>query len=328
LFAKVKKPMRRCPLILMAFFGVAASLKPALADPFNGTLVTPARANDMFLMPNGLVAWLAHIQMQLNDVISREFRSVHHTGSILAVLTILGLAFLYGAVHAAVPGHGKTIVGSYFVANQARWLSGFFMGGLISMLKGATAIAIVIVMSVVLHMRELETANQGAVIGTVSYALVVVIGCMVFWRAATGRDCGHSHGLFGPDHDHGALHDHTHGPVTHRHTHASATGNFQRVLIAITGIVPCSSAIIIMLFALANNVMAMGIAAVLALSLGMALTISAVGMVGIAARPVLVRIARGSSVHLERAERTVRLLGATAMVGFAGLLMIGAMSRI
>jgi nickel/cobalt transporter (NicO) family protein len=323
------KLMRRSPLIpfvLIVLFAVLSRVHGALADPFNGTHVVPPNGVDMFLMPGGVVATLAHIQMQLNDVISREFETVHGTGSIGAALTILALAFLYGAVHAAVPGHGKTVVGSYFVTNGARWRSGFVMGGLISAIKGATAIALVLLLSLVLHLKELETANQGATIGCVSYALVAVIGCVVFWQAATGRGCGHSHhghheALGGDRHD-------VHDPAEHRHAAPHNHLGFQRTLIIVTGLVPCSSAIVIMLFALANNAMAMGIAAVLALSLGMAVTVSTVGMAGIAARPILVWAFAGGGRHLARAEQTAQLLGAALMVGFGGLLMVGALSRI
>jgi nickel/cobalt exporter len=321
--------MRRHNLFAIVVFGLVSAPITTYADPFNGTHVVPAAAGGLYLMPSRMIAWLAQIQMQLNDVISREFQSLDHTGSIVAAMTILALAFLYGIVHAAVPGHGKTVVAAYFVVNRARWCRGFFMGGLISMLKGATAIAIVFLMSLVLHMKELETANQGAVIGTVSYALVAIIGCVVFWRAATGRDCGHSHRLLvsSPDCSHDVAHGHDRENSVHHYAHESDK-SVQRILIAVTGVVPCSSAIIVMLFALANNAMGMGMAAVVALSLGMALTVSAVGMAGIIMRPALVWFARGSSRHLERAERAVRLLGASAMVGFAGLLMIGALARI
>ncbi|MGB8181577.1 MAG: hypothetical protein WCF13_04325, partial [Stellaceae bacterium] len=306
---------------------IAARAAGAFADPFNGSHVVPADTGSMFLMPGAILVRFAHMQMQLNDVISREFRSVHDTGSIAAALAILALAFLYGALHAAAPGHGKTIVGSYFVANESRWRSGLFMGGVISLLKGLMAIAIVVVMSLILHLKELETANQGAVVGCVSYALVVVIGCVVFWRTATGRDCGH--GPTAPGHVHGATCTSAdHGSVVPISASDRSATNFRRFVIAATGMVPCSSAIIIMLFALANNAIGMGIAAVAALSLGMAVTVSAVGVVGIAARPVLVRAARGAGQNLAHAERTVRLVGAAAMVAFSGPLMLGAMSQI
>jgi len=320
---------RRRFLSFGVLLAIAARAAGAFADPFNGSHVVPADTGSMFLMPSAILVRLAHMQMQLNDVISREFRSVHDTGSIAAALAILALAFLYGVLHAAAPGHGKTIVGSYFVANESRWRSGLFMGGAISLLKGLVAIAIVVVMSLILHVKEIETANQGAIVGCVSYALVVVIGCAVFWRTAMGRDCGHSYGRAASGHVHGATcASADHGSVVPTSVSDHSATNFRRFVIAATGMVPCSSAIIIMLFALANDAMGMGIAAVAALSLGMAVTVSAVGVVGIGARPVLVRAARGAGQNLAHAERTVRLVGAAAMVVFSGLLMLGAMSQI
>jgi len=313
--------MRRLLLVLTMVLWATARLNCAEADPFNGRHEAPVETGTIFLMPDGLLRNLGHMQMQLNDTISREFRSVHDSGSAAAMLGILALAFLYGVVHAAGPGHGKSVVGSYFVANEARWLSGFFMGGLISLMQGLTAIAIVFVMSLVLHSKELRVANQGALVGCVSYSIVAAIGLVLFWRAATGRR--HVHAPAGSGH----VHDLACRRPGHDGAPTGARGNGQRVLIAAIGVAPCASAIIIMLFALANDAMGVGIAAVLALSLGMAVTVSAVGMLGIVARRLLMRLSLGAGPHVERVERVLRLLGSAAIVGFAGLLMLGALSR-
>jgi len=157
-------------------------------------------------------------------------------------------------------------------------------------------------------------ANQGALVECVSYGIVALIGLVLFWRAATGRD--HTH--------FGAVHGAGHG---HRHEHAGVRHRSRRFLIAATGVAPCASAIIIMLFALANDAMGVGVAAVLALSLGMAVTVSAVGVLSIVARRLLMRLSRGPGLSLERVERVLRLVGSAAIVGFAGLLMIGALAR-
>jgi nickel/cobalt transporter (NicO) family protein len=307
--------MRRMLLLILAvLLGVAAGAGRAAADPFNGRHEVPVETAAPLLMPGGLMQRLGHMQMQLNETISREFRSEHKTGSTAALLTILALAFLYGVVHAAGPGHGKSVVGSYFVANEARWASGFLMGGVISLMQGAMAIAIVFLMSLVLHSRELRVANQGALVDCISYGIVTLIGLVLFWRAATGR--GHDHAHFGA----------AHGPE-HEHEHAGARQGGRRFLIAATGVAPCASAIIIMLFALANDAMGVGVAAVLALSLGMAVTVSAVGVFGIVARRLLMRLSRGPGLRVERAERILRLVGSAAIVGFAGLLMVGALAR-
>jgi ABC-type nickel/cobalt efflux system permease component RcnA len=312
-------PPRRLLALVLAPLVVTTH---AVADPFNGARVVPSSAGTAWLMPSALIDRLAQVQMQLNDVISREFQSVHGADSRFAVLAILGLAFLYGAVHATVPGHGKSVVGSYFVANDAHWSGGVIMGGLISLLKGVSAIAIVFVLSMVLHLKETATANQSAVISSVSYALVGIIACVALWRAATGRDCGHSHGF----HMH---RDGRHDADKHGGESLAPAGrNFQRLLVIFTGLAPCSSGIIVLLFALANNALGIGIAAVVAMSLGMAVTVSMVGTIGIVARPLLISVVGGTGHRIERAERTVRLLGAAAMVGFAGLLMLSSLAGI
>jgi nickel/cobalt transporter (NicO) family protein len=310
--------MRTLLLVLTIVLGATAGLSRAEADPFNDRHEVPVETGTVSLMPGGLMQSLGHMQMQLNETISGEFRSVRDSGSVVAMLAVLALAFLYGVLHAAGPGHGKFVVGSYFVANDARWLSGFFMGGLISLMQGLTAIAIVFVMSLVLHSNQLRVANQGALVDCVSYGIVAAIGLVLFWRAATGR--GHVHG---PGHVHHAAGDR----AGHDGASLGARGHARRALIAAIGVAPCASAIIIMLFALANNAMGVGIAAVLALSLGMAVTVSAVGMLGIVARRFLMRLSLGAAPRVERAERILRLLGSAAIVGFAGLLMLGALSR-
>lgn len=329
--------MRKLFLIVTVLLGVAAALTHAQADPFTGAHDVPIAARSFNLLPSWFIQPLAHMQLQLNETISHEFQSVQSARSVAAILTILTLAFFYGVLHAAGPGHGKTVVGSYFVANEARWRAGVLMGGLISLMQGLTAIAIVFLMSLALHAKEFQVANQSALVDCVSYGFVAVIGAVLFWRAATGRGCEHTHPPamrrpIGDAHDHGALHaggagEHELAHIHHDHGgDVGARGGFQRTLVLATGVAPCASAIIIMLFALANHAMGIGIAAVLALSLGMAITVSAVGILGIMARRLLIRMTAGARV--ERAERVARLLGSAAIFGFASLLMLGALSQL
>ncbi|MEI9985699.1 MAG: hypothetical protein WDN69_22465 [Aliidongia sp.] len=50
------------------------------------------------------------------------------TGSPAALLTVLAIAFLWGVLHAAGPGHGKSLVAAYLVTTDARWTSGIVLG--------------------------------------------------------------------------------------------------------------------------------------------------------------------------------------------------------
>jgi ABC-type nickel/cobalt efflux system permease component RcnA len=348
--------MRR---LLLAFLLLAATLAAppgALADPFTGGGGTPLsgkpsdtpapmqQAGDVATtlpgtgFANGLLQRLAHQQMLLNERISHQFKAVRDTGSGAAFATILALAFFYGVLHAAGPGHGKSIVAAYFVANEARWTSGVVMGGVISLMQGLTAIVVVFLLSLVLKTSQMAVENNGAMIEFISYGLVVLIGLVLFWRAVTGKGHNHHHGPVSFGHDHGHDHDHDHQACAHGHGHdhhhhahrapAPAGTSFRRILTLAAGVAPCASAIIIMLFALANGAMLVGTIAVLSLSLGMGLTVSAIGVLSILARGLMKRFAGGETAAGERLERGLAIAGSVLVIGFAGALMLGAWVRL
>jgi ABC-type nickel/cobalt efflux system permease component RcnA len=353
--------MRRYALAfaLLVAFGLTAfglpSLSGAKADPFTGgggTLRSAAPSPASASAPattgvsgltslgfaDGLLRRLAHQQMLLNARISHQFKAVRDTGSGAALAAILGFAFLYGVLHAAGPGHGKSIVAAYFVANKARWTSGVVMGGVISLLQGATAILVVFLLSLVLRTTQTAVENNGAMIEFVSYGLVVGIGLVLFFRAVTGKGCGHSHGPIAPGHDHGdhghdhaacGHHHHDHDRHSHRDHRPGASGrSFRRVLTLAAGVAPCASAIIIMLFALANGALLVGAAAVLSLSVGMGVTVSAIGVLSILARGLMLRFAGGETAAGVRLERALNVAGSVLVVCFAGALMLGAWVRL
>lgn len=356
--------MRRLLLALLLLMAGLVGPAGAQADPFTGGGGTPLsdkpigqpdapaaapvqRPGDVAMplpgtgLANGLLQKLAHQQMLLNERISHQFKAVRDTGSSTAFFTILALAFFYGVLHAAGPGHGKSIVAAYFVANEARWTSGVVMGGIISLLQGLTAIVVVFLLSLVLKTSQMAIENNGAMVEFISYGLVVLIGLVLFYRAVTGKGHNHHHGpvSFGHDHhdhDHHACgHDHGHHDHDHHHDHAHdhhhqapAGGSFRRILTLAAGVAPCASAIIIMLFALANGAMLVGTIAVLSLSLGMGLTVSAIGVLSILARGLMKRFAGGETATGERIERALAIGGSVLVVGFAGALMLGAWIRL
>jgi len=209
----------------------------------------------------------------------------------------------------------------------------------------------VFLLSLVLKTSQMAVENNGAMVEFISYGLVVLIGLVLFYRAVTGKGHSHSHGPFGhghghahPDHghdhqahDHHGHHDcgHDHGPAhqdhdQHDHDHAPAPSgiSFRRILTLAAGVAPCASAIIIMLFALANGAMLVGTIAVLSLSLGMGLTVSLIGVLSILARGLMKRFAGGETAAGERLERILAIGGSVLVVGFAGTLMLGAWVRL
>ena len=331
--------MRLVLLVLLLCFGTATAAfaddpfgHPAGADPAPAT--EPAARGPSLM--GGFVQRLAREQSKINDRISHEIRTVRDTGSMAAMLTILSITFLWGVLHAAGPGHGKTLVAAYFATTEARWTSGIIMGGVISLLQGLTAIIVVFILAAVLHELQQEVRLSGAVIELVSYGLVAALGLVMLWRAVTGQGHNHHHGPIGQGHgghDHDHTHCHGHDDDHHHHDghHAQPATTIRRrkmsfgsILTVFAGIAPCASAVIIMLFSLANDAILIGAVAVFALSLGMGLTVSTIGVLSIVARKFMRRFATGSTERGERLERILAIAGAVAVIGFSGLLALGA----
>lgn len=311
--------MRTLKAVLIALVLAFAVAPAASADSITGRGASPETGGGASLpFASGLMLRLASAQKQLNDTISAEFRSVRDGGSLLAVLVILGLSFLYGVLHAVGPGHGKAVVASYFVANRARWTAGILMGSLISLIQGASAIAMVGLLAVVLRWRQFDVLNRTTSVEFVSYALIALIGAAMMFRALTGR--GHHHpGLGGHEH-----HDHA-------HEHAGGAARSHRLdlkLVIAAGVTPCASAIIILLFALANDALAVGIGAVAVLSLGMALTVSTIGVASVLGRHTLLHILDAVGVKSHRFEQGLAAIGAFFIVAVSSLLMLGAWYRL
>ncbi len=345
-------PLRRAvaavllALALLAGPMVLGAGPEAAADPFTGGRSTSPAAVSTGTVGSGLWAELAKLQRGLNSSISSEFKVVRDTGSHTAIAIILGIAFLYGVLHAAGPGHGKSVVAAYFVANEARWTSGVVMGGLISLIQGLFAIAMVFLFSLLLNWKEFEIQNRSALVEFVSYGLVVLLGGGMLYRAIANKGCGHDHGPpasavphhhdhDGHGHDHHDHAPHDHAPHDHGHPvqaraavaacgHVHGPVAMDPKLILAAGLTPCPSAFLILFFALANGVLGIGVIAVLALSIGMGMTVSGIGVLSIIGRGFLTRVFGGSGHGGVRLERGLSIAGSVLIVAFAGLLMLNA----
>jgi nickel/cobalt transporter (NicO) family protein len=298
------------------------------ADPFTGGGAAPEASAGTTIAPwSHFVMRLADAQGRLNDAISDAFERVRDTHSHAAMALILGLAFLYGVLHALGPGHGKAVVASYFLANHSRWTNGIVMGSVISLIQGLTAIVLVGSLAVVLQWRQFDVLNRSTLVEFVSYALIAALGLVMLYRAITGRGCAHDDGI-APGH----THDHDHGHDRHHPQGAAMIGAgaaaLDMRLVVATGLTPCASAIIILLFALANQALTVGIVAVGALAIGMAMTVSLIGIASILGRRALLRVLDTVGVESHRFERALSILGALVIIGASGLLMAGAWFRL
>jgi ABC-type nickel/cobalt efflux system permease component RcnA len=213
----------------------------------------------------------------------------------------LALALFWGAAHALAPGHGKAIVAGYLVGSRGTARHALLLGLIVTVTHTIGVFALGLV---TLGLSELilpETLYPW--LNLVSALLVVGVGVAVVrhrlraWlharaharegEAAHGH--GRSHDHHGHDHSH---HAHSHHGHAHHHGH-DAPGAGLRGLVAAGvsgGIVPCPTALVVLLAAISLHRVAFGLVLIVAFSVGLAATVTAVGLVAVAARRFFARL--------------------------------------
>jgi nickel/cobalt exporter len=283
--------------------------------------VEPGAMTPMFLgdMIDAVVAQIGRWQSEANRALSAEVRNIRRGEGLPAVLALVIVGFIYGVVHALGPGHGKAIVAAYFMDRARHWSAAIFAGSWIALGHTISAILIVLLLSVVLHVAPLDVMDQTRAIEIVAYGLILTIG---LWRLFAGlRGTGHAHSY---DHDHHGHADHHHHEHDHHHTGwRLRLRQFLRPdamlgLLTVAGAVPCSGAMILLLFSLANGLLLVGLLGAFAISVGMALTLIVLGFTA-----VFLRLRFVDGTRHEWLQRGMTIAGG-ALVSIVGALMIAA----
>jgi len=335
-----KSPWARCALAVVGLFLVTVAIDAALAQPF--AMTRAASPSEI----GGFTGWILAKQAEFYRMFSGLIRASKSDGS--AAYSLLGISFLYGIFHAAGPGHGKAVISSYLVANDETWRRGIVLSFASALLQAFTAIALVGIAAALLGATAKAMGNTVRVIEIVSYAMIVVIGLRLLWVKGLAflkllRGGTHGHHPHDHAHHHGHTHGHAHGH-DHYHDHedeASAWGHAHapepRELtgrhwlrhglstIVAVGLRPCSGAIIVLVFALAQGLFWIGVASTFLMGLGTAITVAAIATLAVGARGLAGRFAKakpGTGMLLIRGLETAAAL---VIVMFGAALLTGYM---
>jgi len=244
----------------------------------------------------------------------------------IAWLLALGLAAALGAGHALSPGHGKALIATYLVGSRGTLRRAGALGLAVAVSHTA---GVFVLGAIVLSASELLVPDRAvAWLSMGSGVLVILLGMTTARRALGRRSQAH-------DQDHG--HDHGH-PAGHQYDHAGSGSHADRghpplrevVILGLAGgLVPSTSALIVLLVAVTTGRVMEGMALIGAFGLGMAVVLA--GLAGVmslarngladssrlAAKPGLRRLA--SAVPLASAAIII-LAGAAATIGGIGSL--------
>ena len=180
----------------------------------------------------------------------------------------LFIAAFWGAAHALTPGHGKAIVAGYLVGSRGKPRHAVVLGGVVTLTHTAGVFALGLVTLLLSQLVVPERLYPWLTVA--SGLLVVAVGGSVFWSRWRHRRA-HRQG-----------HD-------HHHSHAPNTRGLLGIGVA-AGLLPCPSALVVLLSAISLHRVGFGLALIVAFSLGLAATITSIGLLAVLARRAFKRL--------------------------------------
>jgi len=304
-------------LLLLAGVRVEAQQNPILgggATNGGGEESAPPETASPGLL-HRLEGFIIATQRDVNREINRRLVAIRDGQGMGVILAGLLIAFLYGIFHALGPGHGKTVIVGYFLGRGGSIRRGIAMASWIALSHVVGAVTVVIIVHAVLSEIYVTPVEEMLSLRLASYGAILLIGLAMLAttirrRGAEAVAC-HHHG-----HSHGAG---AHGTGAHdRGAHGRGE---QRLLAIAAGFLPCSGAILILVFALTNGILLTGLVMTLFIALGMGLTLALLGIASVLAhRQIAGRLAGGA-----RLGGLLALLGPILITGIGALLFAGAL---
>ena len=302
----------------------------------------------------GVTGWLMAEQSSLTHLMAGKVHALHGQSS--AAWGLIGLGLAYGVVHAAGPGHGKAVLASYMLANETSLKRGAAMALTAALLQALIAIALVGAAGFVFQATASQMTHAADWIELASYCSVAAIGAWLVWRKGSAlfaalsehvgrrRAVASTPGYFGgawrrpafslsaaayragplgamggPPDECGHVHMPDPAELNGRFSWRAAAGT-----VIAAGARPCSGAILVLVFAMAQGLFAAGVAAAFAMAIGTAAATGALAWVAVFAKSTAMRLAAGDNSRLALVARGFEFAAALAVLAFGVALLLGA----
>jgi ABC-type nickel/cobalt efflux system permease component RcnA len=275
--------LTKAPQDTRAWFEWSVVNGPVTRKPVIEPLAAPAIPSSPTAAPTALPVNPGTVKR--SDAISRILQMKEIPWPLMA--TLIALAFWFGALHALEPGHGKTMVAAYLVGSRGTPKHAILLGATVTFTHTISVFILGLGTMFLSHYFMPDRISK--VLGIVSGLTIVGIGIMLLWRRARSAAHVHHHAhAHSHAHDHHHPHTHTHDGHTHTHTHDGhthshvpegeiSTGSLL-ALGASGGLVPCPSALVLLLSAISIGRPGLGMILLVAFSLGLAIVLMATGM--------------------------------------------------
>ena len=300
---------------LTAFLFVLLLATAAHANPFTGKKTTnqavateksvaPQKAGIFATPYSKLLRQVNTAQRSLRKKMSTLGREIKRNPNGKAFWAFLMFSFLYGVIHAIGPGHGKSIVFSYFLGRKGTLWKGVLMGHLLTAVHTLSAIIVVLGAYYLLNLKgstALTSASEP--LRATSYYLIIGLGIFIVLHA---------------------LYELAEKLKKKQPQNVNADNKGIVTVSIIAGLVPCPGAALLLSFALGLNLLATGLLGTLFFTLGMGITTSLFGIVSINSRKMLMHVAGRGSTMFTVLHSSLALLAGLIIIG-TGWMLVTAM---
>ncbi len=289
--------------LLLLFCGLNTALAWA-QNPFTGKQ-SPSETTKVVAPASGILVKVALWQQKIRSHMADQISVSKAEWTLRPFFILIGLAFGYGALHAAGPGHGKFVAMSYVLSHKTTIMGGLLFSLFIAIFHGFSGAV------GVLGLRYIIQRGIGETLGTVttitqimSFGLITLLGLSIllkngwilFFKPASVSDTQ---------------------PIK-----ASRKGLLPWA-VAI-GLVPCPAVVMVMLFCLSMDVMTLGLLLAACISLGMAATISLVVTAAVMGKTGALQAV--SKKRAETIEGVAGIISGTAIAVFGLLFLLAAIN--
>jgi nickel/cobalt transporter (NicO) family protein len=224
--------------------------------------------------------FLVGLQRWINISISADLGAFASTRDWAALLAVLPLGMVFGAVHALTPGHGKTVLASYLVGSRLAVLRGLGVAGALAATHVGSAVVLALAAAPILT-RTLGGVGRAPLLENVSRGLLALIGLWLLLRALRGPSHAHHEGV---------------------------------MVGVIAGLVPCPLTLFAMFLALGRGVPEAGLMFAAAMMLGVGLTLGGVAALTVLARDRVVAFVARHGGSVDKTSRALEALTGAALL--------------
>ncbi len=301
---------------------------------------------------SGITAWIIEQESRFSLALVGAMRAVKQSD--YGFLALAGLSFLYGVFHAAGPGHGKAVVTSYMISNERALKRGLVISFLAAVLQGIVAVALVGSAALIFNATAQRMNAAARYLEYAAYAGIILLGIVLLINKSAAlvasirqamaaralpvfagtspklayAQAGTSGNFLADDgngHVHGPDCGHFHAPDPSQ-LGAGFSWKSAALTVVTAGARPCSGAILILVFSLAQDIFGAGIFSVFAMSLGTAITTGALASMAVYAKKLAVRFSGRGSPRAEIIGRLIEVGAALCVLVFGTLLLLASVS--